>query len=55
MKKFLWVLALAFCLSTCGNEADKADDGAKEAGQVSEEISKGYGKVSDEDKKDESA
>ena len=54
MKKFLWILVLALCLSACGNEADKADDGDKEAGQEVLENSKDDGKASDEDKKDES-
>lgn len=54
MNKFLWILALAFCLSACGNGAKKAVDGAKEPGQVSEDKAKGDGNVSDEDKKDES-
>lgn len=27
MKKFLWVLALAFCLSACGNVADESGEG----------------------------
>ena len=53
MKKFLWILALALCLSACGNEVRKADDGTKEAGQVSEDKVKDDGKASDEDKKDE--
>lgn len=54
MKKFLWILALALCLSACGNGADKADDGAKEPGQEVLENSKDDGKASDEDKKGES-
>lgn len=54
MKKFLWILVLALCLSACGNEADKADDGDKEAGQEVLENSKDDGKASDEDKKGES-
>ena len=54
MKKLLFILALAFCLSACGNGAYKADDGAKEAGQEVLENSKDGGKASDEDKKDES-
>lgn len=54
MKKFLWILALVICLSACGNGADKADDGAKEAGQEVLENSKDDGKASDEDKKGES-
>lgn len=54
MKKFLWILALGLCLSACGNGTDKADDGAKEAGQEVLENSKDDGKASDEDKKDES-
>lgn len=37
-----------FLLSACGNEADKADDGAKEVSQVSEENSKESEKASDE-------
>ena len=40
-------------LSACGNGADKADDGAKKPGQVSEENSKDNEKVSDEVQKDE--
>lgn len=55
MKKFLWILALAVFLSACGNEADKANDGAKEVGEVSEDKAKDDGKASDEDKKDEEA
>ena len=54
MKKLLWILALALCLSACGNGADKADDGAKEVSEVSEDKAKDGGKASDEDKKDES-
>lgn len=54
MKKFLRILALAVFLSACGNGADKADDGAKEAGQEVLENSKDDGKASDEDKKGES-
>ena len=54
MKNFLWILVLALWLSACGNGADKADGGAKEASEVSEEISKDDGKDSDEDKKGES-
>lgn len=54
MKKFLWILVLALCLSACGNVADKVDDGAKEASQEVLENSKDDGKASDEDKKDES-
>lgn len=54
MKKILWILVLAVFLSACGNEADKADDGAKEASQVSEDKAKDDEKASDEDKKDES-
>lgn len=54
MKKFLWILALGLFLSACGNEVDKANDGAKEVSQVSEERDKDDGKASDEDKKDES-
>ena len=54
MKKFLWILALALWLSACGNGADKADDGAKEARQEVLENSKNNGKASDEDKKGES-
>ena len=53
MKKLLWILALAFFLSACGDGAKKADDGAKEAGQEVLENSKDDGKASDEDKKDE--
>lgn len=54
MKKFLWILALGLFLYACGNGADKADDGAKEAGQEVLENSKDDGKASDEDKKGES-
>lgn len=53
MKKFLWILALALCFSACGNVADKADDGAREASQEVLENSKDDGKASDEDKKGE--
>ena len=53
MKKFLWILALALCLSACGNGADKADDGAKESGHVSEEKAKESGQVSEEKAKDD--
>lgn len=55
MKKVLWILALAVFLSACGNEAKKADDGAKEAGQVSEDKAKDGWKASDEDKKEAEA
>lgn len=51
LRDFYEEVFVAFCLSACGNEADKAN----EAEQVSEENSKGGEKVSDEDKKDESA
>lgn len=54
MKKFLRILALGVFLSACGNEANKAQDGAKETGQEVLENSKDDGKASDEDKKDES-
>ena len=54
MKRFLWILVFAFCISACGNGADKADDGAKEVSEVSEDKVKDDGKDSDEDKKDES-
>ncbi|WP_311491501.1 hypothetical protein [uncultured Anaerococcus sp.] len=55
MKKLLWILALALCLSACGNGADKVDDGAKEAGQEVLENSKDGGKASDGDKKEAEA
>ena len=46
MKKFLWILALGLFLSACGNGADKADDGAKEAhiseGDVADESGEGF-------------
>lgn len=54
MKKFLWILVLGVFLSACGNGADKADDGAKEAGKEVFENSKDDRKASDEDKKGES-
>ncbi len=54
MKKILWILALAVFLSACGNEADKANDVAKEVSEVSEDKAKDDEKASDEDKKDES-
>lgn len=54
MKKFLWILALGLFLSACGNGADKANDGAKEVSEVSEDKAKDDEKASDEDKKDES-
>lgn len=54
MKKFLWILALVVFLSACGNGADKANDGAKEVSEVSEDKAKDDEKASDEDKKDES-
>ncbi|WP_311487266.1 hypothetical protein [uncultured Anaerococcus sp.] len=54
MKKFLWILALGLFLSACGNEADKANDVAKEVSEVSEDKAKDDEKASDEDKKDES-
>lgn len=54
MKKILWILALAVFLSACGNEADKANDVAKEVCEVSEDKAKDDEKASDEDKKDES-
>lgn len=52
MKKFLWILAFSLCFSACGNEADKAKDGAKEVSEVSEDKAKGDEKASDEDKKE---
>ena len=55
MKKFLWILVLAFFLSACGDGADKADDGAKEVSEVSEERDKDDEKVSYEDKKEAEA
>lgn len=50
MKKFFWILALALCLSACGNEVDKANDGAKEVSQVIEDKAKDDEKVSDDKK-----
>ena len=48
-------MVLAVFLSACGNEADKANDVAKEVSEVSEEKAKDDEKASDEDKKDEEA
>ena len=55
MKKLLWILVLAFFLSACGDGADKADDGANEVSEVSEERDKDDEKVSYEDKKEAEA